>query len=68
MNAGAKDEHSMNLVNIRGKIYMVDAYNERPVLTDKLKSHLAYARTFEFAWGWDVHIVPTDQIQNFKCP
>jgi hypothetical protein len=68
VNAGADDEHSMNLVNIRGKVYMVDAYNERPVLTDQLKSYLGYARKLEFSWGWDVHIVPTDRIQTWNCP
>jgi len=42
--------------------------NERPVLTDKLKDYLTYAKTFEFSWSWDVHIVPTDQVMKFSCP
>lgn len=68
VNAGQPKEHSMNLVNIRGKVYMVDAYNERPVLTDKLKDYLTYAKTFEFSWSWDIHIVPTDRVMKFTCP
>ncbi|HTU61904.1 MAG TPA: hypothetical protein VMF89_25780 [Polyangiales bacterium] len=38
------------------------------MLTDKLKDYLTYAKTFEFSWSWDVHIVPTDQVMKFSCP
>lgn len=47
---------------------MVDAYNERPALTDKLKDYLTYAKTFEFSWTWDAHIVPADRVMKFNCP
>lgn len=40
--------YNVNVVNIRGKVYLVDAYlAQTPVLTQELKKSLSYAVRFE---------------------
>jgi hypothetical protein len=56
-------EHSMNVVNIRGTIYIVDAYHaQHPVLTTDLAGYLGYATRIEFASDWAVQIVPSGRM------
>ena len=59
-------EHNANVANIRGQIYLVDAYNSTPVFTQDLKGHLSWATKLEFSWGWKMHMVP--QHEKFTCP
>jgi hypothetical protein len=60
-------QHSLNAVNIRGKVYLVDAYNPQPVLTDDLRGHLKYAQRLEFTAKWDLRIVPNHALAGYKC-
>jgi hypothetical protein len=53
------DEHSMNVVNIRGKVYLVDAFDlQKPVLTEKLAESLSYAIRLEYSVNWSLQIAP----------
>jgi len=67
-NPDAEKEHSFNVVNVRGAIYLVDAYNAQPVLTKNLEGHLRYAKKLEMTLKWDMHIVPSEMIASFRCP
>jgi hypothetical protein len=68
VNSGDKDEHNFNVVNIRGTVYLVDAYNSMGIVSPNLRDHLGYARKLEFSFGWNMRIVPTDAIGKFRCP
>jgi hypothetical protein len=67
-NPGEKDEHNFNVVNIRGTVYLVDAYNASGYLTADLEGSLKYARRLELSHEWDMHLVPAHVVETFKCP
>jgi hypothetical protein len=67
-NPGGPKEHSAVAVNIRGVIYLVDAYNTPGVVTQDLEGHLSYAKKLEITFNAKIHMVPTDQASKFKCP
>jgi hypothetical protein len=68
VNPGGPKEHSLVAVNIRGTVYLVDAYNAQPVLTDKVKESLAYGTRWEMILRSDLHLVPVELVDTFHCP
>jgi hypothetical protein len=61
--------HNFNAVNIRGKVYFVDAYDTSyPQLTDKLDVFLTrLGKPLEFSRDWDIRLVPDERITTYKC-
>jgi hypothetical protein len=69
VNPGVENqEHNVNVVNIHGTIYLVDAFNKEPVMAKNWRDYLQYGKTFEFSWEWRVFVVPDDQLSGFRCP
>jgi hypothetical protein len=69
VNPGVENqEHNVNMVNIHGTIYLVDAFNKEPVMAKNWRDYLQYGKTFEFSWEWRVFVVPDDQLSGFRCP
>jgi hypothetical protein len=60
-------EHSLNVVNIRGKLYVVDAYVQPPVFSDDLLSYIGNGQ-LEVTRNADLHMVPSEKVMSFKCP
>ncbi|MEY4578712.1 MAG: hypothetical protein RL701_3415 [Pseudomonadota bacterium] len=56
------------MINIRGTIYLVDAYNPQAVMTQDLNGSLGYAKTLEYSEVWDIHIVPSELAISYRCP
>ena len=63
-HAGTAKEHSANLVNIRGQIYLVDAYNDPPAFTASFSSDWG---TIEVSRSWVVKLVPKEKIGSARC-
>ncbi len=61
-------EHSFNVVNIRGVVYLVDAYVSPVLLTTKLEGYLRYAKKLEITFKVQMKIVPADQAAKVTCP
>jgi hypothetical protein len=61
--------HNFNAVNIRGKIYFVDAYDaSEPKLTSKLDVFLArLGKPIEFSREWDIRLVPDERTTIYRC-
>lgn len=66
-NPNAEHQHNFNVVNIRGTIYLVDAYVSPALMTTKLESYLSYAKKLEITFNPQMKMVPLDQAGNVKC-
>jgi len=49
INPRAPKEHSVVVVNIRGLVYLVDAYNAEVILAKDLAERLRYGKSFEIS-------------------
>jgi hypothetical protein len=68
VNPGGPKEHSSVVVNIRGTVYLVDAYNAQPVLTPSVEESLAYGSRWEIVVNSNLHLVPVELVETFSCP
>lgn len=61
--------HNFNAVNIRGKVYFLDAYDKSyPKLTDKLDVFLRQVgNPLEFSRSWDIRLVPDERTATYRC-
>jgi hypothetical protein len=60
-------EHSLNVVNIRDKIYVVDAYVKPPVFSQDLLTYIGPGK-LEVTRNADLHMVPSEAVMSFRCP
>jgi hypothetical protein len=60
-------EHSLNVVNIRGKLYVVDAYVKPPVFSQDLLTHIGNGQ-IEVTKEAGLHMVPAESAMSFRCP
>ena len=60
-------EHSLNVVNIRGNLYVIDAYTKPPVFSQELSKYLG-SGPLEVTRNADLHMVPAESVLSFKCP
>jgi hypothetical protein len=67
-NPNAEHEHSFNVVNIRGTIYLVDAYTNPAVVTPKLEDFLGYAKQLDITFNVQMRVVPADATGTVTCP
>jgi hypothetical protein len=59
-------EHSLNVVNIRGTLYVVDAYVKPPVFGQDLVKYIGRGR-LEVTQKADLHMIPADRAASFRC-
>jgi hypothetical protein len=59
-------EHSLNLANIRGKLYVIDAYVKPPVCSLDLLTYIGSGR-LEVTRKADLHMVPAESVMSFRC-
>ena len=52
-------EHSLNVVNIRGKLYVVDAYVKPPVFSEDLRYYIGTG-PLEVTRNADLHMAPSE--------
>jgi hypothetical protein len=67
-NPNAEHEHSFNVVNIRGTVYLVDAYVSPALFTKNLEGYLRYAKRLEITFNVRMKVVPADATATVKCP
>jgi hypothetical protein len=60
-------EHSLNAVNIRGKLYVVDAYVKPPVFSQDLGAYIGNGQ-LEITRKADLHMVPAEAVMSYRCP
>ena len=63
-DAGTPNEHSANFVNIRGKIYLLDAYTKK--FTSDFRDGWG-GKKLEVSSAWRIKIVPQDKINSSTC-
>jgi hypothetical protein len=64
---GKPGEHSVVVANIRGVVYLVDAYNTPGVVSQDIERYLGHLEPFEITFNADIHMVPADKASKFTC-
>ena len=64
-HAGESSEHSANLVNIRGKIYLVDAYTKPAIFTANFTHD--WPHRIESSRTWDIRVVAREAVSEKTC-
>ena len=64
-HAGQESEHSANLVNIRGTIYLVDAYTNPTKVTADFTND--WPKKLEFSLVWDIRSLPRTAVNAATC-
>lgn len=60
-------EHSLNVANIRGKLYVIDAYVKPPVFSQDLLTYVGNGQ-IEVTKDASLHMVPAESALSFRCP
>lgn len=55
------------MVNIRDKLYVVDAYVKPPVFSQDLLTYIGPGK-LEVTRNADLHMVPSESVMSFRCP
>lgn len=60
-------EHSLNVVNIRDKLYVIDAYVKPPVFSQDLRTYIGDGK-IEVTKKAALHMVPAESVISYRCP